>query len=332
LIRTSGKEKNYELIEYVNDVNRQYAETLMELNENGYLDTAYTYGNERLSADRFEGSSYYYLYEGRGSVSAVTGTDGYFTASYRYNAYGEMTFGHPQYENVYSYNGESYNPNLDGQYLRARYYHVKAANFFTEDSYLGNIREPLSLNRYNYVYSSYLNYIDSRGRNATQIIQSGYEISMDLSQLDGPYPFGDIIGVGILAGSLIIGGTYAVLEGLRSSINQAKSKSKSEKCDSNEADTEENKETTKTNLGNEIDISPKEQHEKVTKNPGPYGEKNSSVDIVDENGDVKTRRWYDENGHAYRDVDMINHGNPKQHPEWPHEHIWDWSSGNGIRK
>lgn len=163
LIRTTGKEKNYELIEYVNDVNRQYAETLMELNENGYLDTAYTYGNERLSADRFEGSSYYYLYEGRGSVSAVTGTDGNFTASYRYNAYGEMTFGKPQYENVYGYNGESYNPNLDGQYLRARYYHVEMVNFFTEDSYLGNIREPLSLNRYNYAYSSYLNYIDPSG-------------------------------------------------------------------------------------------------------------------------------------------------------------------------
>ena len=49
---------DYELIEYVNDVNRQYTEVLMKLNENGYLDTAYTYGNERLSADRFEGSSY----------------------------------------------------------------------------------------------------------------------------------------------------------------------------------------------------------------------------------------------------------------------------------
>jgi RHS repeat-associated protein len=163
LIRTSGKEKNYELIEYVNDVNRQYTETLMELNENGYLDTAYTYGNERLSADRFEGSSYYYLYEGRGSVSAVTGTDGYFTASYRYNAYGEMTFGKPQYENVYGYNGESYNPNLNGQYLRARYYHVEMVNFFTEDSYLGNIRESLSLNRYNYVHSNPENYRDPSG-------------------------------------------------------------------------------------------------------------------------------------------------------------------------
>ena len=37
------------------------------------------------------------------------------------------------------------------------------ANFLTEDSYLGNIREPLTLNRYNYCISSYLNYEDPSG-------------------------------------------------------------------------------------------------------------------------------------------------------------------------
>lgn len=35
LIKTSGKEKNYELIEYINDVNREYAEVLVEQNING---------------------------------------------------------------------------------------------------------------------------------------------------------------------------------------------------------------------------------------------------------------------------------------------------------
>ena len=53
--------------------------------------------------------------------------------------------------------------------------------------------------------------------------------------------------------------------------------------------------------------------------------KNSSVDILDGNGNIKTRRWFDENGNAIRDVDYTNHGNPKMHPEWPHEHIWDWN-------
>ena len=42
---------------------------------------------------------------------------------------------------------------------------------------------------------------------------------------------------------------------------------------------------------------------------------------------IITRRWYDSNGNAYRDVDMTNHGNSKTHPEYPHEHTWNWSDG-----
>ena len=37
------------------------------------------------------------------------------------------------------------------------------ANFLTEDSYLGSINEPLTLNRYNYCVSSYPNYEDPSG-------------------------------------------------------------------------------------------------------------------------------------------------------------------------
>lgn len=89
--------------------------------------------------------------------------------SYRYNANGDFTFGKPQYNNVYGYNAESYNPNMESQYLRARYYNVTHANFLTEDSYLGNINDPLTLNRYNYAKSSPLNYTDPSGY-AAQIV------------------------------------------------------------------------------------------------------------------------------------------------------------------
>ncbi len=163
MIKTEGKHKNYELIEYVNDVNREHTEVLMELNINGIMDTAYSYGNERLTVERFDGWTGYYTYDPRGSVSGVTGADGYLWQSYRYDAYGNITFGAPQYNNEYTYNAESYNPNLDVQYLRARYYSPSTANFLTEDSYLGDISDPLTLNRYNYVKSSPLNYADPSG-------------------------------------------------------------------------------------------------------------------------------------------------------------------------
>ena len=168
-IKTTGKEKNYELIEYLNDVNREHAEVLVEQNINGRTDTSYIYGAEinggfdRISLERFDGSTGYYLYDARGSVSGITNGEGQVYQSYRYSVTGEITFGAPQYENEYTYNGESYNPNIESQYLRARYYCVVTATFLTEDSYLGSQTEPLTLNRYNYCVSSYLNYTDPSG-------------------------------------------------------------------------------------------------------------------------------------------------------------------------
>lgn len=176
-IKTTGKEKNYELIEYLNDVNREHAEVLVEQNINGKTDTSYIYGAEinggfdRISLDRFDGSTGYYLYDARGSVSGITNEEGQVYQSYRYSVTGEITFGAPQYENEYTYNGESYNPNIQSQYLRARYYCVVTATFLTEDSYLGSQTEPLTLNRYNYCVSSYLNYTDPSG-NEVEVLES----------------------------------------------------------------------------------------------------------------------------------------------------------------
>jgi len=150
-------------VEYVNDVNREYAEVLMELNINGEMDTAYSYGNERLTNERFTGRTGYYTYDPRGSVSGVTDSKGMIWQSYRYSPTGDIAFGKPQNNNVYSYNAESYNPNLETQYLRARYYDVERGDFLTEDTYLGQITDPLSLNRYNYVKGSAPNYVDPSG-------------------------------------------------------------------------------------------------------------------------------------------------------------------------
>jgi RHS repeat-associated protein len=189
-IKTTGKEKNYELIEYLNDVNREHAEVLVEQNINGKTDTSYIYGAEinggfdRISLDRFDGSTGYYLYDARGSVSGITNEEGQVYQSYRYSVTGEITFGAPQYENEYTYNGESYNPNIQSQYLRARYYCVVTATFLTEDSYLGSQTEPLTLNRYNYCVSSYLNYADPSGNSV--------EINIPLEEFEQAQTYGDI--------------------------------------------------------------------------------------------------------------------------------------------
>ena len=89
----------------------------MELNENGAMDAVYTYGVSRLTEDRFMGESNVYLYDPAGNVAGITDRDDYLWQSYRYDAFGNATFGIPQYGNEYTFNEESYNPNIRSQYL-----------------------------------------------------------------------------------------------------------------------------------------------------------------------------------------------------------------------
>lgn len=63
----------------------------------------------------------------------------------------------------YGYNAEEAHPQTGLQYLRARYYDTSAGRFEVQDSYLGTIVNPLSLNRYLYCLSDPLNLIDPSG-------------------------------------------------------------------------------------------------------------------------------------------------------------------------
>jgi len=61
----------YEITRYINDVNREYVQVMMERDGSGVLSTAYVYGNERLSIRSTKKESGYYLYDGRGSVTGI---------------------------------------------------------------------------------------------------------------------------------------------------------------------------------------------------------------------------------------------------------------------
>ncbi len=67
-------------------------------------------------------------------MTGIINEEGQIYWSYRYSVFGEITFGASEYENEYTYNGESRNPNIKSQYLCARYYCVVTADFLTEDS------------------------------------------------------------------------------------------------------------------------------------------------------------------------------------------------------
>jgi len=80
------------------------------------------------------------------------------------------------------------------------------------------------------------------------------------------------------------------------------------------------RDTVVSNQGQTISIRPSANHRVHvgTHNTPLQGTANSSIDIVDSNGDVHIRRWFDGNGQHARDVHFTNHGNPVRHPEVPH--------------
>jgi len=151
----------YDLMYYVNDVNRENTEVLT-LGSRYNSDTSFVYGQQRLYADH-EDESETYLYDGRGSVVQLL-KDGAVTQEYAYDAYGYINadeFGIQA--PFYGYNGEEQNPFTGLQYLRARYYAPQNGGFITQDSFSGVLTNALSQNQYTYAHNNPVNYADPSG-------------------------------------------------------------------------------------------------------------------------------------------------------------------------
>ena len=67
-----------------------------------------------------------------------------------------------------TYNGETYDPRTGDIYLRARYYNTHTGTFTTEDTYIGRLMDPRSLNRYAYAHGNPVNYQDPSGHDAAR--------------------------------------------------------------------------------------------------------------------------------------------------------------------
>ena len=152
----------YEERNYVNDINREHTEVLETYDHDGKARETYSYGKGRASyLNNQTGDSYNYLTNQSGSVTGLT-KDGQAVASSSYNLYGARKTSTDTTGNPFAYNGESRDDTgLD--YLRARYYDSQGGTFLTEDSYPGEVTDPLSQNRYSYVQNNPVNYTDPSG-------------------------------------------------------------------------------------------------------------------------------------------------------------------------
>lgn len=80
-----------------------------------------------------------------------------------------------------NYFGQYYDEEANTYYLRARYYNPVIGKSITEDSFTGNPRDPLSLNRYTYCANNPIIFVDPSGHKKVVLFDSEpYQYEMSL--------------------------------------------------------------------------------------------------------------------------------------------------------
>ncbi|MEJ8548093.1 RHS repeat-associated core domain-containing protein [Brevibacillus borstelensis] len=147
-----------------------------ELDKNGQLKAQNIWGNELLSRkDVAANKRGYYLYNSHGDVVKVVEENGEELNRYEYDTWGNLTAKTEGMSNPFTYSGEIFDGETGFSYLRARYYDPTVGRFISEDTYKGQVDNPLSLNRYAYVSNNPLRYVDPSGHRQLEFSDGGYE-------------------------------------------------------------------------------------------------------------------------------------------------------------
>ncbi len=127
----------------------------MTITTAGYAYVNNVYGLERINQWRVPlGQAKqvsWYVYDGHGSVRALTDQTGAVTDTYDYDAFGNLLHSTGTTPNNYLFAGEQFDPDLHLYYNRARYLSVSTGRFWSMDTFEGDEGSPLSLNTYLFV-------------------------------------------------------------------------------------------------------------------------------------------------------------------------------------
>ena len=151
----------------LDDGHTGYAQVFEETAElGGSIVRCYTIGDDVLSQS-VAGTTSHLLYDGHGSTRQLADSSGTISANYTYDAYGKMLGGDPNVTNPSAtdllYAGEQFDPGLQMEYLRARYYDQDNGRFNRLDPFEGNSEDPQSLHKYAYCHADPVNGIDPTG-------------------------------------------------------------------------------------------------------------------------------------------------------------------------
>ncbi|MEW4426848.1 RHS repeat-associated core domain-containing protein [Paenibacillus pabuli] len=121
------------------------------------------YGQLWARQDKQTGKLEYYQFNGHGDVVGLVDDAGQVLNEYTYDIWGGPLTTEETVPNVLRYAGEYWDETVGLQYLRARWYDPGMARFIGEDTYEGELNDPLSLNLYSYVSNNPLKYVDPSG-------------------------------------------------------------------------------------------------------------------------------------------------------------------------
>jgi RHS repeat-associated protein len=154
---------------YLVDGNRQYAEVIEEYSPSGQVQTTYVHGLNLISQVR-SGQTSTYLHDGFDSVRSLSNQAGTVANTYSYDAYGNLMRSTGTTKSDYGYRGEQFDPNLEMQYLRARYYDATTGRFSSVDPFEGLQDNSTSLHRYLYAYNNPISFADPSGKTTLAMV------------------------------------------------------------------------------------------------------------------------------------------------------------------
>ena len=129
----------------------------------------YRYGYRLLSLSNDSGNQYYH-YDALGSTVNLSDDYGSLEVSYQLDPWGRIRNQSGTTLNRQIFTGQEHDENTGLIYFGARYYNPDIARFINQDSYLGSLGTPPSLNRYLYAYSNPTVYVDIDGNFAVSTV------------------------------------------------------------------------------------------------------------------------------------------------------------------
>jgi RHS repeat-associated protein len=155
-------EVNGNAVNYLIDESFVYPQVVSEYDDLGTVTTEYHRGLGLISM--YNGiNERFYRYDALGSVRALSDGNS-VTDTYDYDAYGEIRTRTGTTENSFMFTGEQYDEETGNYYLRARYYNPSSGQFISRDSWEGDDRNPITLNKYAYANSNPVMYTDPSGK------------------------------------------------------------------------------------------------------------------------------------------------------------------------